>query len=177
MVRPGQRSGPGRRRRRRRAAVQGGDAEAIAAQIGGVAAVAPEGRASVTVVANGRNWSTSVIGSSNAWFDTGNWKLASGRIFEADEQRAGAAVCIIGETVRREIFGGTRRRPRRTAARQAVLVHVIGVLAAKGQAAWARPGRHRWWCRCARCNAASPATIKVATLLVSMGDGSDSDAR
>jgi putative ABC transport system permease protein len=44
-------------------------------------------------------------GSTNDWFETGNWKLASGAC-SSDEQRAGAAVCIIGETVRREIFGG-----------------------------------------------------------------------
>ena len=46
--------------------------------MGGVAAVAPEGRTAVTVVGNGRNWATSVIGSTNAWFIAGNWKLASG---------------------------------------------------------------------------------------------------
>ena len=109
MVMPGQRQGPG-------GGGGGGggiaqftqaDAEAIRAQIGGVAAVAPQGRTSVTVVANGRNWATSVYGSTNEWFETGNWKLASGRTFEDDEQRAGAAVCVIGETVRREIFGGS----------------------------------------------------------------------
>ncbi|MCE9570398.1 MAG: ABC transporter permease [Rhodocyclales bacterium] len=111
------------------------DAAAIMTQIGGVAAVAPQGRAGVTVVANGRNWATSVVGSTNAWFDTGNWKLAAGRLFEPDEQLAGSAVCIIGETVRREIYGGI--------AGQAGLgqqlrikqfsCDVIGILAAKGQ--------------------------------------------
>jgi putative ABC transport system permease protein len=111
------------------------DAEAIRSQIGGVAAVAPQGRASVTVVGNGRNWSTNVTGSTNDWFTTGNWKLASGRLFDEDEQRAGAAVCIVGETVRREILGGT---PGRTGLDQALRVKqfsctVIGVLAAKGQ--------------------------------------------
>ena len=65
----------------------------------------------------------------------GYWKLASGRIFDADEQRAGAAVCVIGETVRREIYGG--------AVGEAGLgellrvkqfsCEVIGVLASKGQ--------------------------------------------
>jgi hypothetical protein len=81
-------------------------ASAPFALVGGVVAVAPEGRAGVTVVANGRNWATSVVGSTNAWFDTGNWKLAGGRKFEAHELTAGSAVCIVGETVRREIFGG-----------------------------------------------------------------------
>src|SRR5450755_4209476 len=69
------------------------DADAVLAQIGGVAAAAPEGRTGVTVVSNGRNWATNVTGSTNSWFVTGNWNLASGREFEDDEQRAGAAVC------------------------------------------------------------------------------------
>ena len=136
MVSPGQRQGPG-------GGGGGGgvpqfteaDAEAIRTQIGGVAAVAPQGRASATVVANGRNWATSVVGSTNDWFVTGNWKLASGRTFEPDEQLAGAAVCIIGETVRRELFGGTAGQ---TGLDQPLRVKqfsctVIGVLASKGQ--------------------------------------------
>ncbi len=113
----------------------GGEAAAILSQIGGVAAVAPVGRASVTVVANGRNWVTSVIGSTNDWFKTGNWKLASGRIFEPEEQVAGAAVCVIGETVRREIYGGTVGQ---TGLGKLLRVkqfscEVIGILASKGQ--------------------------------------------
>ena len=111
------------------------DAEAVADQIGGVAAVAPQARASVSVVANGRNWATGVTGSTNAWFETGNWTLASGRFFADDEQAAGAAVCIVGETVRRELFGGTvgetglgeQLRMRQFSC------EVVGVLAAKGQ--------------------------------------------
>ncbi len=105
MVSPGQRIGGG----------GGGgvpqfteaDAEAVATQIGGVAEVAPQSRAAAIAVANGRNWSTSVSGSTNAWFSAGNWLLASGRLFTPEEQGAGAAVCIVGETVRRELFGGT----------------------------------------------------------------------
>ena len=58
------------------------DAVAIQSEIGGVAAVAPQGRSSLKVIANGRNWSSTVYGSTNAWFLTGNWKLASGRIFD-----------------------------------------------------------------------------------------------
>jgi putative ABC transport system permease protein len=111
------------------------DAQAIQSQIGGVAAVAPQSRASVMVVANGRNWMTTVTGSSNEWFQTGNWKLASGRIFEDEEQRAGAAVCIIGETVRRELYGGTVGQ---TGLGEPLRVkqfscEVIGILAGKGQ--------------------------------------------
>lgn len=111
------------------------DAEAIQSQIGGVAAVAPQSRSSATVIANGRNWSSSIYGSTNAWFITGNWKLASGRIFDEDEQRAGAAVCVIGETVRRELFGG---KIGETGLGSQLRIKqfscsVIGILAAKGQ--------------------------------------------
>jgi putative ABC transport system permease protein len=104
QVRPGQRMGPG-----------GGtgapsfkdtDADVIAQQIGGILAVAPEARASATVVAGGRNWTSSVIGSTNAWLETGNWTVQDGgRVFTDAELRAGAAVCLIGETVRRELYG------------------------------------------------------------------------
>jgi putative ABC transport system permease protein len=97
--------------------------------------VSPQGRASVTVVANGRNWVTSVTGSTNEWFTTGNWKLAAGRMFAPDEQLGGAAVCIIGETVRREIFGGTVAV---TGLGELLRVKqfscvVIGILVGKGQ--------------------------------------------
>ena len=111
------------------------DADAIRSQIGGVSAVAPQGRISVTVIANGRNWVTNVVGSSNEWFETGNWKLASGRIFDPDEQRAGSAVCLIGETVRRELYGGTVGQTglgEQLRVRQ-FSCNVIGVLGAKGQ--------------------------------------------
>ncbi len=111
------------------------DAEAIESQIGGVAVVAPQGRSSAIVVANGRNWATSVTGGTNAWFEAGNWKLASGRLFEPDEQQAGAAVCIIGETVRRELFGATAGH---TGLGEALRIkqfscQIVGILAGKGQ--------------------------------------------
>jgi putative ABC transport system permease protein len=151
------------------------DAEAIAAEIGGVAAVAPQGSTSLTVVANGRNWATGVLGSTNAWFETGNWNLAAGRVFEPDEQRAGAAVCIIGETVRREIYGGAVGE---TGLGQQLRVKqfscdVIGILAAKGQGGMGdqddvvllplRTLQRR-----------VTGTRKVGTLLVSMEEGRDS---
>ena len=155
------------------------DADAIQAQIGGVAAVAPQGRASVTVVANGRNWATSVIGSSNAWFATGNWKLASGRIFGDDEQRAGSAVCIIGETVRRELYGGTGSGSTGQTGLGTQLrikqfsCDVIGILAAKGQGGMGDQDDtvvvplHTLQRRVT-------GSRKVSTLLVSMEDGADS---
>jgi putative ABC transport system permease protein len=82
-------------------AFQASDATALAQQAPGVQAVAPEARTGSVVVANGRNWSSSIIGSTNDWSLTNNWTIADGRAFSDDEQRAGSAVCIIVETVRR----------------------------------------------------------------------------
>ncbi len=111
------------------------DAQAVAAQIGGVAGVAPQSRTNATVSANGRNWSTTVSGSTNDWFAVTNSTLASGREFQLQEQNAGAAVCVIGETVRRELFGGTVGT---TGLGELLRIRqfsceISGILAAKGQ--------------------------------------------
>jgi putative ABC transport system permease protein len=175
MVRPGQRQGPGGGGGGGVPQFTQADAEAIEAQIGGVAAVAPEGRASVTVVANGRNWVTSVTGSTNAWFDTGNWKLASGRIFAPDEQLAGAAVCIVGETVRRELYGGTVGQ---TGLGEQLRVKqfscdVIGILASKGQGGMGDQD-DAVVVPLVTLQRRVTGTHKVSTLSVSMEEGSDS---
>ena len=70
QIRPGQRMGPGGGGSGA-PAFREADLDAIATQIAGVAAVAPEARSSVTVVAGARNWSTSVTGTTNAWLRTG----------------------------------------------------------------------------------------------------------
>ena len=136
-------------------------------------AVAPEGRIGVTVIANGRNWATNVSGSTNAWFVTGNWKLASGRMFTDAEQQAGAAVCIIGETVRREIYGGTRGLGEQLRIKQ-FSCEVIGVLASKGQAAMGNDQDDTVLVPLHTLQRRVTGNQKVATLLVSMQEGSDS---
>ena len=173
MVRPGQRQGFGGGGGGSTPQFKEADAGAILSQIGGVAAVAPEGRASVTVVGNGRNWATSVTGSSNAWFDTGNWKLASGRKFSDEEQQAGGAVCIVGETVRREIYGGKRGLGEALRIKQFSCT-VIGVLASKGQGAMGNDQDDLVLVPLHTLQRRVTGSLKVATLLVSMQDGSDS---
>ena len=87
-------AGPAPRPRRRRAGAptfKEADAEAIQRRSAASRAVAPEGRASVTVVANGRNWTTSVTGSTNAGSITGNWRLASAAACSPTTSRRPAA--------------------------------------------------------------------------------------
>ena len=136
IVMPGQRGGPGSAGAsapRFRVA----DAVAIEEQIGGLSAVAPSAGANVTVVAMARNWTTTVTGTTAAYFTTGNWTLASGRVFSAAEERAGAAVCVLGETVRAKLFAAANPVGSTIRVKQ-FTCDVIGLLASKGQASMGR---------------------------------------
>ncbi len=103
MIRPGQRMGPGQSIGA--PSFKQEDAEAILSQIAGIRSVAPSRTSSQVVVANGKNWQTTVIGSTNNYFEVNNLGLKEGRTFEPSEERAGSAVCIIGSTVQKELFG------------------------------------------------------------------------
>ena len=170
QVRPGQRMGPGGGGG---SAFKEEDAAAIASQIGGIAAVAPEARTGATVVANGRNWTSSVIGSTNDWLITGNWKVGQGREFSDDELRAGSAVCLIGETVRRELFGSAAAVGAQLRVKQ-VSCEIIGLLASKGQGAFGNDQDDMVLVPIKTLQRRITGNNRVNTLLVSMMDGSDS---
>ena len=135
MVRTGQRLGFGQRSEAQAFDID--DARAIEREVGGIAAVAPGASQPVTAIYGNRNWSTTVTGSDNNFFPVGNWTLATGREFSPSELRAGAAVCVIGERVRKELFGnqdplGEKLRLNKLACQ------VIGLLESKGQSAGGR---------------------------------------
>jgi putative ABC transport system permease protein len=171
MVRPGQRLGPGGGGG---PAFASADVDAIASQIGGVRAVAPEVRSGVTVVANGRNWTTSVTGTSNDWFAIGNWRIASGRGFEPDEEKVGAAVCVIGATVQRELFGTQSAVGEQVRVKQ-FSCNVVGVMAAKGQGAMGNDQDDTVILPLATVQRRVVGHTRVNTLLVSMSEGSDTE--
>lgn len=170
QIRGGQRLGPGAAPA---PAFKDTDAEAIAQQIGGIAAVAPEARASTTLVADGRNWSSSVIGSSNEWLKTGNWKLAQGREFSPEEERAGASVCIIGATLHRELFGSSPDVLGQQLRVKAFSCNVIGVLDSKGQGAFGNDQDDMVLIPLKTLQRRVTGNNRVNTLLVSMADDSD----
>jgi len=171
MVRPGQRLGPGMGGSSA-PAFKESDADAVATQLGGILAVAPEARSSATVVANGRNWTTSVTGSTNSWFDTGNWQVASGRTFTDDELRTGAAVCIVGETIRRELWGSRSPVGEPLRVKQ-FSCEVVGLLASKGQGAMGNDQDDLVLLPLRTLQRRVTGNTRVSTLLVSMKDDSD----
>jgi putative ABC transport system permease protein len=172
MVRPGQRLGPGMAGAGA-PSFKESDVEAIASRIGGLKAVAPEVRAAVTVVANGRNWATTITGSTEAYFTTGNWQLASGRGFSEEEETSGAAVCVIGATVQRELFG-TGSHPLGEQVRiKSFSCEVIGTLQSKGQAAMGMDQDDTILLPLRTAQRRVTGTTRINTILVSMRDGAD----
>ncbi|MBI5602691.1 MAG: ABC transporter permease [Deltaproteobacteria bacterium] len=130
MVTPGKRLGPGQSSSVPLFKLN--DAEAITRDVGSVAAVAPVSSQSLQAVNGNQNWSTQVTGSDNQYFRVTNRSIRSGRPFSDGELRSGAAVCIVGETVQKKLFGG--QDPLGGNIRlEKLSCQVIGILAAKGQ--------------------------------------------
>ena len=108
------------------------DAEAISREIFGLEAVAPTASRSQQAIYGNKNWSTSVMGTTNAYLQVRDWGLESGRQFTEGELRSGRTVCILGSTVRDELFGD--QDPLGATIRLKKLsCQVIAVLESKGQ--------------------------------------------
>jgi len=108
------------------------DVTAIAQQITGVRAVAAQAQTSGTSIYEGNNWSTTVNGTTASYFEAQHWALQSGRLFMPEEEEAGKPVCIIGSTLRTNLF--KQEDPLGKQFRiKGVSCQVIGLLATRGQ--------------------------------------------
>ena len=131
MLIPGQRFGPGSEGA---PSFKSADLDVIRNQITSTRGVAPVVNKTATAVYQANNWSTVVYGSNNDYFQVANWELETGRTFSEAEERAGKAVCVIGETTRDKLFG--RQNPTGSQIRiKGFACEVIGLLKSKGQAA------------------------------------------
>lgn len=83
------------------------DVKAIQREISGIKAVAPMSSASVTAVYGNENYSTTAYGTNNDYFIVKDWVFKDGEAFNSSELNAGKSVCIIGESVRKELFGSS----------------------------------------------------------------------
>ncbi|MGB5685654.1 MAG: ABC transporter permease [Candidatus Electrothrix sp.] len=135
MISPGQhRGGPPRERA---PSFNLRDVQAIRKEIVSLNGVAPVCSASTTAVAGNRNWSTGITGTSNDFFTVRNWEIESGRIFEPTEELGGKAVCVIGQTVNKNLFPNEDPVGRSIRLGK-VSCKVIGLLREKGQSSMGR---------------------------------------
>ena len=108
------------------------DVTAVQREIRGLSAVAPIGQRSELIVFANKNHTAQVTGSTNAFFDVRGWKLASGRTFSDVELASGAPVCLLGSTVKAELFGAGDPLDATLRVGKASCT-VLGVLASKGK--------------------------------------------
>ena len=130
MITVGKRIGPGQMSGAE--AFKVADAEALARDVPELVAVAPVASGATTAIYANENWSTTVSGSTETFFPVSNQQIAEGRLFNANEARVGAAVCIVGQTVATKLFG--QQSPLNNRIRlQKLSCEVIGLLKSKGQ--------------------------------------------
>jgi putative ABC transport system permease protein len=133
FVRPGQ-FGPGRSSSMAKP-FNARDVEALKSQLRSVRAVAPIASSSATVIFGSESRQVPVSGTDNDYFVARDLGLQRGRQFLDGEIRGGRAVCIIGETVRRELFGATEALGRSLRVNK-VSCEVIGILQVRGQSSF-----------------------------------------
>ncbi len=172
MVMPGQRLGPGRDSAGA-PKFKIADIEAIQQQVNGLKAVAPVVGSAVTLVAGTQNWSSTVSGTSNDYFIAGNWKIAAGRQFNEDEERAGKAVCVIGNTVKKELFGAGN--PVGSSIRVKTFdCEVIGLLVAKGQGGMGQDQDDTVLMPLRTAQRRLTGSLDIGNVMVSLKDGTNS---
>jgi macrolide transport system ATP-binding/permease protein len=113
-----------------------GDAQAIKKEARGVAYVSYADRQIAQVVSGNRNWSTSINGVTPAYLPIRDWPVVAGRAFTWQESRRAAPVCLLGQTVVRNLFGQNDNPIGAIIRVKNFPLRVIGVLAAKGQSSW-----------------------------------------
>ena len=111
------------------------DADALKREAFDLRGVAPEVYSRAQIIYGNLNWSTTVTGSTSDIFDIREWTVAAGRFFLDGENKSGAKVAVIGDTLARNLFGGEDPVGKTVRIRN-VPVEVIGVLAPKGQTPW-----------------------------------------
>jgi macrolide transport system ATP-binding/permease protein len=109
------------------------DAEAIQKEDPAVAGVAYLDRQVAQVTYGNQNWSTSVQGVTPSYLAIRNWTVTAGRAMTEEDERDATRVCLVGQTVLKNLFGQHQNPVDATILVKSVPMQVIGVLAAKGQ--------------------------------------------
>jgi len=108
------------------------DAKAIQNEIPDVKYVAPSQRGTVQIIFGNQNWSTVADGTTPEVLFIRDWSLQSGRPFTQQDLDGATKVCLLGETVVENLFGGIDPIGQIVRIKK-VPFTVIGVLAPKGQ--------------------------------------------
>jgi putative ABC transport system permease protein len=109
-----------------------GDLEAIRVEVPLIKSATPNVDGTVHLAFARRNWTTHYRGVGPEYFDIKAWKVEEGAAFSGRDVDASANVCLIGRTVRQQLFGDEPPLGQMIRVEQHVF-QVVGVLGAKGQ--------------------------------------------
>ena len=113
-----------------------GDAEAIKKELSHlVQGVSPQVRSNAQMMYASRNWAGNVQGVSTDILMISNWVVSEGRFFTEEEERRSARVCVVGATVRKNLFDDEDPIGK-TIRLKNITFKVIGVLGSKGANNW-----------------------------------------
>ena len=108
------------------------DAAAILKQIPLIKKITPQVDANAQVIYGNKNWSTRYRGVSPEYMEIKRWNVVQGVPFTHDDTDRAAAVCVIGSTVRDQLF--VAENPiGKTIRMNNMPCQVVGVLETKGQ--------------------------------------------
>ena len=82
-----------------------GDAIALRTQLPLIKSVSPNLDGSTQIIYGNQNWFTGYRGVAPEYFEIKRWFVAQGAIFSQDDVDRAADVCVIGRTVRDQLFG------------------------------------------------------------------------
>jgi len=108
------------------------DVEAIKTQCSAVGSAAPIVRGGAQVVYADRNWSTSVMGTSEDYEEVREWSVSKGRFLVRQDMDGRTKNCLIGTTVVEELFGDEDPIGKVIRIKK-VPFTVVGILDSKGQ--------------------------------------------
>lgn len=80
-----------------------------------------------------QNWTTGIQGVSPNYPPMTNWQIAAGRAITPEDERSSALVVVLGETVRRQLFGTFQNPIGAMVQAKGVSLRVVGILDSKGQ--------------------------------------------
>jgi putative ABC transport system permease protein len=131
MIFPGATTSSGARTGASNSKLSSDDVDAIRREVGSVAYVSATIRTVAQVIYGNQNWSTSIQGGEVDWPLIRSWNLSAGQFFTDQDNRNASKVCVLGQTVATNLFGG-EDPVGKTLRIKNIPFRVAGILESKG---------------------------------------------
>ena len=112
------------------------DYKAISEMCPAVMYSTPQVRTSGQLIAGSQNWRTSVFGVNSDYFSIRELGIQSGSIWGPNDEKSGTKVCVVGQTVAKNLFGEGADPVGKMVRINKIPFKIIGMMAQKGQNAW-----------------------------------------